>query len=193
MAKRLESGVYATSELEKIYGNRMAVKRAFEAGEINKVIRGYYSTPDLSEPRNTFVMIAKFCPDAVVSNLSILQHYGLSQEYVDKVHLDVPNESGYREGNELIEFHRSRKMVGVTDISVNGVDLKGYSIHRALFEVIAVEANGAGNATREAVNAYVKSGEADINELRQFAELFGSRGEDIVERVRTVMAGRNVL
>ncbi len=77
---RLQSGVYKHAELEKILGSKMAVKRAAEAGTIEKISRGFYATPDVPSNQAFFAVVKKFYQEAVISKRTLLYHYKLTTD-----------------------------------------------------------------------------------------------------------------
>ncbi len=184
---RLLSGVYKHAELQKIFGSNMAVKRAVEAGAIEKISRGFYSTPDVPTTQAFFTVIKKFYPGAVISKRTLLYHYKLTTDQPAIIDIDVDLDSKLRNGTDLISVYRTNKIFNTTSLTMNSVKLKCYSVERALFEVLHFEKK-PGQLTSEVIHNYLAKNKIEPAKIYKIAERFGRRGLEFANLIQ-VLAG----
>ncbi len=184
---KLNSGVYKHSELEAIYGTKMAVKRAFESGKFEKISRGFYMTSDIPINRAYFEVTKKFYPKSVISKRTLLYHYKLTTNQPQEIDLDVSHDSKLRNSTDLICVHRTNKIFGTVFNDFNAVRLKCYSVERALFEVLYFEKK-PGQLTSEVVHNYLSQHKYDPAVIFKIAHKFGNRGQALANLI-LVMSG----
>lgn len=184
---KLLSGVYKHAELEKILGSKMAVKRATEAGTIEKISRAFYATPDVPSNQAFFLAIKKFYQSAVISKRTLLYHYKLTTDQPTNIDIDVDTDSKLRNSTDLISVYRTNKIFSTTTQEFNSVKLKCYSVERALFEVLHFEKN-PGQLTTEVVHNYLNNHKYDPGTIHKIAQKFGKRGLELANLIQ-VLAG----
>ena len=186
---KLTSGVYKHAELEIIFDSKMAVKRAAESGLIEKISRGFYSTPDVPLNQTFFSVIKKFYSEAVISKRTLLYHYQLTTDQPITIDIDVNSKSTLRNSTDLIAVHRTNKIFSTKTTEFNGIKLKCYTLERALFEVLYFEKR-PGSLTSEVIHNYLAKYKYAPTTIYKIANLFGKRGLDLANLVQ-VMAGNN--
>lgn len=133
--------VISAKEAALIVGNRQKVYRLAEKGEIAQVYPeglGYFSLPDTEEGEAHFAIISKYYPGCVVSGQTALSLYGLADEYIGEIDVDIPKTTNLK--NALLNVHRinPNKLDGIIKRSFEekGVPFKIriYSPERVLHE-----------------------------------------------------------
>ncbi len=184
---KLLSGVYKHAELEKIFGSKMAVKRAVEVGMIEKISRAFYATPDVPSNQAFYSVIKKFYSGAVISKRTLLYHYKLTTDQPSVIDIDVDTDSKLRNSNDLISVYRTNKIFSTTSLEINLVKLKGYSVERALFEALHFEKK-PGQLTSEVIHNYLASHKYEPASIHKIAQKFGKRGLEFANLIQ-VLAG----
>lgn len=183
----LKQGVYKHIELEKTMGSKMAVKRAVEAGVLEKIARGYYATPDIPINKAFFLIVKRFYKEGVISKGTLLYHYKLTTYQPSTIDLDVNSDSKLRNNTDLISIHRTNKIFNTSFLEFNSVQLKCYSIERAVFEVLYFEKK-FGQLTSEVIHNYLANYQYTPATIHQIAQKFGKRGLDLASLIQ-VLAG----
>lgn len=183
----LLSGVYKHAELAKLFGSKMAVKRAVEVGTIENISRAFYATPDVPSNQAFFSVIKKFYKGAVISKRTLLYQYKLTTDQPLLIDIDVDTDSKLRSSTDLINAHRTNKMFGTTFLEINSVKLKGYSVERALFEVLHFEMK-PGHLTSEVIHNYLAIYQYEPATIHKIAQRFGKRGIELASLIQ-VLAG----
>lgn len=183
----LMSGVYKHAELEQIFGSKMAVKRAVDAGMIEKISRAFYSTPDVPSNQAFYSVIKKFYSGAVISKRTLLYQYKLTTDQPSVIDIDVDTDSKLRNSTDLVSVFRTNKIFSTTSLEFNSVKLKGYSVERALFEVLHFEKK-PGQLTSEVVHNYLANHKYEPATIHKIAQKFGKRGLDLANLIQ-VLAG----
>jgi hypothetical protein len=186
-AIKLTSGVYKHAELVKIFGSKMAIKRALEVGKIEKISRAFYATPDIPSNQAFYSVIKKFYAGAAISKRTLLYHYKLTTDQPSVIDIDVDTDSRLRNSTDLISVYRTNKIFSTTSLEINSVKLKGYSVERALFEVLHFEKN-PGQLTSEVVHNYLANHKYEPATIRKIAQRFGKRGLELASIIQ-VLAG----
>lgn len=137
--------VISLSEASKILGNKMSVYRQVEKGKLSKVYPdglGYFCLPETEEGTAQFAVITKYYPDCVVSGKTALSLYDLTQDYIDRIDVDIPKSTNIK--NELMNVHRvvESKIQGVIERAFEKKDInfkiKIYSPERCLHEAFKI-------------------------------------------------------
>lgn len=184
---KLLSGVYKHAELEKIFGSKMAVKRAVDAGAIEKISRAFYATPDVPSNQAFYSVIKKYYQGAVISKRTLLYHYKLTMDQPSAIDIDVDTDSKLRNSTDLISLYRTNKIFSTTSIELNSVKLKCYSIERAIFEVLHFEKK-PGQLTSEVLHNYLANYKYEPATIHKIAQKFGKRGLELASLIQ-VLAG----
>jgi hypothetical protein len=183
----LVTGVYKHIELEKIFGSKMAVKRAVEAGMIEKISRAFYATPNVPSNQAFYLIVKKYYHGAVISKKTLLYHYQLTTDQQSVIDIDVETSSKLRNSTDLVSVYRTNKIFSTTEIKINSVTLKCYSVERALFEVLHFEKK-PGQLTSEVIHSYLANHKYEPATIHKIAKKFGKRGLELAALIQ-VLAG----
>lgn len=186
---KLLSGVYKHSELENVFGSKMAVKRAVAAGTIEKISRAFYATPDVPSNQAFYLVIKKFYSGAVISKKTLLYLYKLTTDQPSAIDIDVETSSKLRNSTDLISVYRTNKVFSTTSLETNSVKLKVYSIERALFEVLHFEKK-PGQLTSEVVHNYLNTHKYQPATIHKIAQKFGKRGLELATLIQILAGNR---
>jgi predicted transcriptional regulator of viral defense system len=180
---KLISGVYKHVELEKIFGSKMAIKRAVDAGVIEKISRAFYATPDVPSNQAFYSVIKKYYQGAVISKRTLLYHYKLTTDQPSTIDIDVDTDSKLRNNTDLISVYRTNKICRTTFLEINSVKLKAYSVERALFEVLKFE-KISGQLTSEVIHNYIANHKYEPAAIYKIAQNFGKRGFELARLIQ---------
>ena len=155
--------VMKLSELEKLYGNRMEVSRKTKEGMIQTLGSGFYATVELDPFLASLAVVAKYYPDVVISGKTALHIYGLNQDYIQKIDVDIEREKSLR--NKLLQVHRvpKKRLIGMTQITYQNIKINIYDIERSLAEAYLLDQAGAN--FYKALKRYIKAGNLDIDKI----------------------------
>lgn len=135
--------VFKATELTTVLGSRTAIQRMCESGELLPLGSGFYHTEAIDPFIATMMVVGKYYPKAVISNLTALLHYRLSDEAIERIEVDIDRRSTLR--NRILRVHRvpAAHLVGITDIKLNGTKIRIYSVERALCDAYKLDRGGA--------------------------------------------------
>jgi predicted transcriptional regulator of viral defense system len=184
---KLISGVYKHAELEKILGSKMNVKRAVDAGKLEKISRAFYATPDVPSNQAFYSVIKKFYAGAVISKRTLLYHYKLTTDQPSVIDIDVDTDSKLRNSTDLISVYRTNKIFSTTSLDINSVKLKAYTLERALFEVLHFEKKPS-QLTSEVIHNYLTNHKYKPATIHKIAQKLGKRGLELARLIQ-VLAG----
>lgn len=128
--------VIKASEAMKLISDRKELTRMHENGDILYLGSGLYSSLSISSEMAALMATSKYYPQAVISRSTALRIHGLGEERINKVHVDIANDTSIR--NELMEVHRvsPKYMTEIVVIDYQGIRLKVYSEARCLYEAL---------------------------------------------------------
>lgn len=103
--------VINATEASKILGNKMAIYRLADEGVVAKLEDaknlGIFTLPDVDPEQASFAVLSQYYPDCVVSGITCLRILDLGQDYINKIHVDIPYPKDLK--NDLFEAHRVKK------------------------------------------------------------------------------------
>ena len=157
--KRLEAQKVAKAGELMAITNRSQLRRYVEEGAIQSVGYGFYTHPSIDPADAYLLVVAKYYPQAVISSTTALSVYGLTDERIDQIDIDVPNATNVK--NSFLRVHRVAKglMVGAVRHEICGKKIRIYSRERALCGVYKEQPDGA--IFLKALKRYVKGGQID--------------------------------
>lgn len=134
--------VMKLSELTKLFGNRMEVSRKVKSGLIQSLGCGFYASVELDPFLASLAIVAKFYPEAIISSRTALYIYGLSQDYIQSIDIDIERNKSLR--NKLLKVHRVPKsrLIGITKINFQGIKIQIYELERALADAYRIDPSG---------------------------------------------------
>jgi predicted transcriptional regulator of viral defense system len=154
--------VINSKEAEKILGHKMAIIRLANRGVVEPVYDakdlGFYTLPNTVPLESSFAILSRHYKDCVVSGPTCLSIYGLTDEYIQEIHVDIPNTNNLR--NKLLKVHRVKKEK-INNVVIRAFEdqsiitkIKIYSPERALHE--AAKYYGKGENFLKAIRRYGK-------------------------------------
>lgn len=122
--------VISVKDAIEVIGNRQAVYRLADKGDIVHVHPeglGFFCLPETEEGEAQFAIISKYYSKCVISGPTALSLYGLSDEYISKIDVDIPRTTNLK--NNLLNVHRVNPKV------IDGVEVRGFKDKGVPFEV----------------------------------------------------------
>jgi predicted transcriptional regulator of viral defense system len=164
--------VLRSKDLEAYFGSRVAIKRSAESGALQSVGSGIYASPSLDPFIASAIAVTKFFPRAVISNRTALYFHKLSDFAVERIDVDILNDT--KISNRLLHVHRvaNSKLVGITKISLAGHLIKIYDLERTLCE--AYRLDPAGPDFFKALKRYLKHHEPNSNKIKKYDKALGT-------------------
>ncbi len=159
------------------------LRRYAEEGKLIALGAGYYAHPSLDPFTASLAVVARFYPQAVISNATALFLHGFTDERIEQIDVDIPRETSIK--NKLIRTHRVNKKLisGVEEAIYNGVAIKVYSQERTLGDAYHLDPDGA--IFLKAFKRYVKKGKIDSSAIAAFDELLKT---EVLRAVRQQLA-----
>lgn len=176
MAKRTRNlpanFVLKSKDLERILGSRVAIKRKVEAGELQALGSGIYSSPKLDPFTAAAIAVAKFFPQAVLSGRTALFFHKLSDHSVERLNVDIVKTTSL--SNRMLEVHRvvPSRLVGISKLKLEGHAVRIYDLERTLCE--ASRLDPAGPEFFTALKRYLKQKEPDTLKIKKYDKALGT-------------------
>jgi predicted transcriptional regulator of viral defense system len=161
------------AELVKTGASGVKLRRMTEAGLMTAVGSGIYASVALDPFVAAVLATAKYYPQTVISGLTGLHIHGLSQEYVEKIDIDIPRETNLR--NKIFQVHRvpTSRLVGIEDLRFHGSSIRIYNRERTLCE--AYRLDRAGPLFFKALKRYVGSGKLRTDLIQKYDQALKTR------------------
>ena len=160
--------VMKLTELYLLVGNRSLVRRKAQQGVIQSLGGGYYASPSLDPLVASAAMVAKYFPYAVISGRTALRIHEFSQDFIEKIDLDISREKNIK--NQFLRIHRvpDRRMVGIIEMKYFGMKIKVYDRERALCEAYRIDPEGG--YFFKALKRYIASGKVQSELIKKYDE-----------------------
>ncbi len=173
LSKIKKEKIFALSELVELFGNRMEVSRKAIEGIVQSLGSGYYASPGLDPFIAALGIVAKYYPELVLSSRTALRIHGLSQDYIEKIDVDIERAKSLR--NKLLQVHRvpSKRLVGIIKINYQGMKIKIYDIERTLAE--AYRLDPAGPDFYKALKRYMRKGNIKADQIAQYDKILKTK------------------
>jgi predicted transcriptional regulator of viral defense system len=183
LLKQLDTQKVAKASELMTITNRSQLRRYVEEGVIQAIGYGFYAHPAIDPIDAYLLVVAKYYPRAVVANRTALYVHRLTDERVDQIDVDVPNDTTIK--NRFLSVHRvaKRLMVGVVQHEICGQKIRIYSRERALCGLYREEPDGP--VFLKALKRYVKSGQIDSQVI---ADLDKQLNTSVLKTLRQEMA-----
>lgn len=164
-----KNAVMRASELAPLVSTRTALRRYAEAGSLLSLGAGLYAHPSLDPFAASVIAVARYYPQAVISNVTALVIHGLSDERVNFIDVDIPRQRSIQ--NKLMNVHRvaQERIVGVSKQPFFGFDIRIYTCERALCEAYHIDPEGP--LLLKAIKRYVKDKNIDTETIREFDKI----------------------
>lgn len=152
--------VINTQDASELLGSKMAISRLVDKEVIERVEGagkiGLYCLPETNTEAMGFAALSHYYSNCVVSGITCLRLLGLGQDFIDKIHVDIPYPKDMK--NQLFEVHRVSPE-RINNVMVKSFEDKGiifpikiYSPERALHE--AYKYYGGTDAFYRAIKRY---------------------------------------
>lgn len=142
-------------------------------GEIERVSRGVYTLPGgLTDIFQTWAIVAKKMPDAVVCLLSALSYHGLTTELPGKVWIALPSKAkvGKLDYPQLeVVYLKEPRIFGVMSVKVDKVPVTITSIPRTVAECFKFRRKVGIDVAVTALKEYWKDRRGTMTELMEAA------------------------
>lgn len=174
-------GILKTSELNKFGLSSRQIKKLLDSGVITKVKLGYYELSN--NLTSDEVLIARIFPNAVIYLESALMHYGYTDRIPSAIQVAVDKDSAKSKYNveyPLINpFYIETKFmnVGVSIITVEGINVKIYDRDRTICDVLRYENKLEKEVFNNAIQNYLKDNKKNIRNLLAYADILGLKGK----------------
>lgn len=162
----LEKNIVAkTSELQIKTHNRMAIIRLAEQGVIQNVARGYYSLPKFDIFDAMLVLVSKYYKEAVVSGLAAARVYGLTDENIEKIDVDILKIKNIN--NTFLSIKRAEKnrITGVIVKDILGKKIRIYDVERTLADI---KMKYSPAIFYKALKRYLKKYKPDFEKIKKY-------------------------
>ncbi len=167
--------VMSAGELEPYVSQTSVLGRLADQGEIFALGSGYYSTIKLDPFISSVLAVSKYFPNAVISNITALSIYELTDEAIHKIDVDIPRATSIR--NKLVNAHRvpDHRLVGITEMHYHSHVIRIYDMERSLSD--AYLRSKAGPLFYKALKRYLKlkDRKPNIDKLRFYDEKLGTK------------------
>lgn len=165
--------VMTSKELRPFISQRITLKRMSEAGEILALGSGYYGSIELDPFVASVLAASKYYSDVVISNLTALSIYNLSDETISKVDIDI--ERGRSIRNRLVNAHRVPKsrLIGIVKQNFQGLEIFIYDIERSLAEAYLIDPSGP--LFYKALKRYLKKKKPDIDKIQLYDKVLKTK------------------
>jgi predicted transcriptional regulator of viral defense system len=179
----MQKQVFHASELFKILGSQYALDAAVKKGTLQKLSAGFYSTPDIDPFVASIIAVSKHYKNVVISNLTALMIHELGDEYLTKVDVDIPRTRSIR--NQLVQAHRvsTKKLVGITQIKINGYTVDVYDVERTLCDIYMDDPES--HIFFKALKRYKENKEINSNKIKSYDEILKT---DVLSKLKQELA-----
>lgn len=166
-------GVMRAAELSSYVSTRAQLGRYAESGKLTALGAGYYAHPSLDPFTASIMVVAKYYPETVISNLTALVIHGLSDERIDRIDVDIPKTSSLR--NKLICAHRIPPIhiIGVVHQNFHGSEIRIYNLERTLCDAYHIDPDGP--IFLKALKRYMKSSSINPDQIAKFDRILGTK------------------
>jgi predicted transcriptional regulator of viral defense system len=154
------------AELSRLGASGTLLKRLKDAGEISALSTGIYASIEIDPFTASIWATSKYFPEAVISGLTALHIHGLSEEYVEKIDVDIPRTSSLK--NKLLQVHRvpEARIVGITSHLFQNRKIRIYDIERTLCDAYRIDPSGP--LFFKALKRYIAKGEVKIDLIQKY-------------------------
>lgn len=151
----------------------MQVRRLAKDGVIVALGSGFYAHPSVDPFLAYVLVVAKYYPDAVISNITSLLIHKLSDERVEGIDVDIPRNRSIR--NQILRAHRvpDSRLIGMTTADYLGHAIKVYDVERSLCDAYKIDPGG--HIFYKALKRYVAMGQVNIERVRRYDEVLKTK------------------
>ena len=117
-------------------------------------------------------VVAKYYPQAVISGISALFIYELTDEMSNEVHIDIIKTSSIR--NKLVQARRvaESRLIGIMNLKYKGASLRIYNVERTLCDAYRIDRS---QIFYSALKSYAEKFEVNINRIAKYDKILGTK------------------
>jgi predicted XRE-type DNA-binding protein len=158
--------ILSSGELLPLARSYVQIRRKAQAGMLVALGNGLYAAPGLDPFVGKVLATAKHYPDAVISGRTALVIHGLSDDFIERIDVDLPNPR--KLSNRMLKVRRTlgRRRIGVVMLPFHGGRIRVYDRERALCEAYRLDSAGVGFYL--ALKRYVAQGRVDAPEIQKY-------------------------
>lgn len=177
-------GVTTAAQLKEAGFAPGVIDYAFKRGDIDKLTRGVYCTPDVFD--DDFAAVTKRWPKCILSHGTALYLLGLSDRVPGNLSVSVPhgyNPQGlYSAYPDLRVYREKIELYGLGKVEVKdpmGIYVSAYDAERSIADLLKERMRGSVNPqlVRDAMLGYFKSDKRNLLKLAKMCEALGVRDE----------------
>jgi len=172
ITKYLNKHVVAkTSELQKIAKSRMSIIRLAEAGLIQSPMRGYYCLPKVDPFTASLVIVSKYYKHAVISGISAAKFYGLTDESINKIDVDVL--TSFNIQNSFLKVKRigKNRFIGIKEVTLLKNKIKIYDEERTLVDL---RLKYSSAIFYKSLKRYIKKGHVGFDKIKKYDQILST-------------------
>jgi predicted transcriptional regulator of viral defense system len=169
----------ATEALKHGIG-RMALSRMVAKGELLSTERGVYSTTLdwLTDPLKKYLPACTLYPEAIISGISALTYYDLTDEEERKIWITIPIHQVVRNAKyRAVRAQGSSYSLGIQTFKFGKRHVKIYDIEKTVVDAFKYQTE---EVAYKALKGYLKRKEKNVNKLCRYAKKLGKPLEDKV-------------
>lgn len=169
---RENDGILTLKMLEEQNIHRQYLKQLVDDGELVKVSRGLYVTPD--KDVNEFYIIGEQYKTGIFSHNTALYFYDLTDR--TPFMLDMTFPSNVRPNNDMLCPHyinKERLSLGLTTMKLeDGTSIRVYNMERTICDIIRDRNKIDSQIFNTALKEYMKRPDKNLNLLYEYAKIF---------------------
>lgn len=166
------NGILTLNMLEENNIHRQYLKQLVDDGELIKVSRGLYVTPD--KDVNEFYIMGEQFKTGIYSHNTALYFYGLTDR--TPFVLDMTFPSNIRPNNDMLCPHyinKERLDLGLTTMELeDGTSIRIYNMERTICDIIRDRNKIDSQIFNTALKEYMKRSDKNLNLLYEYAKIF---------------------
>lgn len=166
------NGILTTKMLDENKIHRQYLKSLVDNGDLVKVARGLYVTPD--KDINEYYIVGEQYKSGIFSHNTALYFYDLTDR--TPFELDMTFANNIRVSNDMINAHyinKERLEIGLTLKELeDGTTVRVYNMERTICDIIRDRNKIDSQIFNTALKEYMKRKDKDLNRLYEYAKIF---------------------
>ena len=179
--------IYSTNELLKNGETEYSIRNKIQKGKLFLIERGIYSNKAHIEEDEVY--ICKKYPNAIITGLSALYIYGLTDHIPERFYLATEQHSFPIRRNDVNQSYQEQSFfeIGKTTIKYSSGTINIYSLERLLIEVIRLKEKYSPELYYEVINSFRKiKNKLDFYKINQDLKGF-SNGRQILQKIKELI------
>lgn len=166
--------LYYYNELLKKGLNRYQIEKKTKNKELYKISKGIYSNEQYP---NDLAVIVKKHPNVIITLNSAFFYYELTDKIPDCYYLATQKKSCIIKENNVKQIFSKKEFleVGLTNVKIDGINVKIYDKERMLIELIRYRTKLPYELYKEVINNYRKiKNELNFIKIYKYAQIFNN-------------------